>query len=382
MSGAVFAARPEGRARGIMDCGAYVVRGPQGERFPVRSGECGDSAGCRGRRNGKCGVLLGELGVARVGFSPMAIKRVVVVILNWNGGDLTLRCIESLRQSHYPDLQVLVVDNGSTDGSLEEIVKACPEAGIIKNPRNLGFAEGCNQGIAWGLYRGADYVMVLNNDTWMDPHMISNLVAAATAHDDRAAVIPKIYFASDPSRLWFAGGRVNLWTGVFSNTAHNLLDDGRFKFPREMEYAVGCCILVSKRIVQEVGGFDSSYFAYFEDVDWSLRCRRAGFPLVLCPSAKLWHVVSAAGKRRPANIRYLMTRNHLWTMRRHASPGQLACALLLLPLRSLWRIAKSSLAREWESIPAEFRGLKDGLLTRPPKGEYRSALIHPSNAGL
>jgi len=312
----------------------------------------------------------------------MAIKRVVVVILNWNGGDLTLRCIESLRQSHYPDSQVLVVDNGSTDGSLEEIVKSCPEADIIKNPRNLGFAEGCNQGIAWGLNWGADYVMVLNNDTWMDPHMISNLVAAATAHDDRVAVIPKIYLASDPLRFWFAWGRVNLWTGVFSNPAYGLLDDGRFDFPPEADYASGCCILIPKRIVQEVGGFDPSYFAYVEDIDWSLRCRRAGFRLVLCPSAKLWHGVSASGKKKLATMRYLLTRNHLWTLRRYASPWQLCCALLLLPLRSMWRIAKISWAHDWECIPAEFRGLKDGLLTRPPKGEYRSALIHPSNAGL
>jgi hypothetical protein len=290
------------------------------------------------------------------------MKKVCVVILNWNGGDLTIRCLEELRKSDYSDLAYVVVDNGSTDGSLEQIVKLYPQAGIIKNATNLGFAEGCNQGIAWGLDRGADYLLMLNNDTWMDSAMISNIVAAAVAHDDRVAVIPKIYLASDPLRFWFAWGRVNLWTGVFSNPAYNLLDDGRFDSPPEVEYASGCCILIPRCIVQEVGGFDTSYFAYVEDVDWSLRCRGAGFRLLLSPSAKLWHEVSASGKKNSARMRYLLTRNHLWTLRRYASPWQFASAMLFLPFRSLRRIIKIARARDWKGIPAELRGLKDGLL--------------------
>jgi hypothetical protein len=295
------------------------------------------------------------------------MKKVVVVILNWNGGDLTPRCLESLRRSDYGNLECVVIDNGSTDGSPDEIAKAFPEAGMVRNSTNLGFAEGCNQGIAWGLGRGADYLLMLNNDTRVDPALVSNLVVAAAGHQDRVAVIPKIYWESDPARLWFAVGRANLWTGVFSNLAYNRVDDGSFDSQQAADFAVGCCILMPREIVQKVGGFDPAYFAYMEDVDWSLRCRGAGFPLVFCPTAKLWHAVSATGKKRPAKIRYLMTRNHLWTMRRHASFPQLLCVLVLVPLRSMLRIAKCALARDWESIPAEFKGLWDGLLTGPPK---------------
>jgi GT2 family glycosyltransferase len=290
------------------------------------------------------------------------MKKVCVVILNWNGRDLTLRCLQDLRKSEYPELACVVVDNGSTDGSPEAIAKAYPETGIIRNATNLGWAVGSNQGIVWGLERGADYLLMLNNDAWGDPAMISSLVGTASDLHDQAAVIPKIYLGNDCTRFWFARGRVNFWTGLFTNPAYNLVDDGRFDFSPEVEYASGCCILIPRGIVQRVGGFDASFFSYVEDVDWSIRCRRAGFRIVLCPTAKLWHEVSVTGKRQPATMRYLLTRNNLWALRRYASPWQFASAMLLLPLRSIWRISKVLRAHDWKSVRAEVRGLKDGLL--------------------
>lgn len=290
------------------------------------------------------------------------MKKVCAVILNWNGGDLTVGCLEALQKSDYPDLTCVIVDNGSTDGSLEQIVKLYPRVAVIKNPANVGFAEGCNQGIALGLRQGADYLLMLNNDTRMDVAMISMLVRTALDHEDRAATLPKIYLDNDPARLWFVRGEVNYWTGMFSNPAYNLIDDGRFDSPHDAEYASGCCILMPKPVVERVGGFDSSFFSYVEDVEWSIRCRRAGFRLIVCPSARLWHGVSATGKKNLSMMRYLLTRNHLWTLRRHASPTQLATSMFFLPLRSIWRIARVARTRDWKCIGAELRGLKDGLL--------------------
>ncbi len=298
------------------------------------------------------------------------MKKIVVVILNWNGGDVTRRCLESLRQSDCPDIQSLVVDNGSTDGSIEAIAGAFPEVGILRNASNLGFAAASNQGAKWGLDRGADYILMLNNDTRVDPAMISNMMTCATEHGGRAAVIPKIYWESDPTRLWFTVGRVSLWTGIFSNIAYNRVDDGSFDSCGEAEYASGCCILMPREIVREVGGFDPEYFAYVEDIDWSLRCRGAGFSLILCPTAKLWHAVSHTQKRQPARVRYLITRNHLWTVRRHASLVQLVCCVLLVPLRSVWRIVKIAAGGQWACVAGELRGVRDGLLGRLPKGDF------------
>ena len=290
------------------------------------------------------------------------MKKVCVVILNWNGGDLTLRCLEDLRKSDYPELTCVIVDNGSTDGSIEAIAKAFPKIGIIRNSVNLGWAGGSNQGIAWGLAHGADYLLMLNNDAWADPAMISLLVAAAAKLQDQVVTVPKIYLGSDLTRFWFVGGHVNFWTGLFSNPAYNLIDDGRFDATRDVDYASGCCMLMPKRVVECVRGFDHTFVSYVEDVDWSIRCRSAGFRIVFCPTAKLWHDVSVTGKKRPAMMRYYLTRNHLWTLRRHASPWQFATAMFLLPLRSLWRMARLAGACDGKSITAELRGLKDGLL--------------------
>lgn len=289
------------------------------------------------------------------------MRKVCVVILNWNGRDLTLRCLEDLQKSSYPAVECVIVDNGSTDGSPDAIAGAHPDVTMIRNPTNLGWAGGSNQGIAWGLAHGADYLLMLNNDAWGEPPMISNLVGAATKLQNKAVAIPKIYLGSDPTRFWFAVGRVNFWTGLFSNPAYNQVDHSQFDSIPEAEYASGCCMLIPREIVERVGGFDHSFFSYVEDVEWSIRCRRAGFRLVLCPDAKVWHDVSVTGKKRPAMMRYYLTRNHLWTLRRHAGFLQFACALALLPLRSLVRLFRLAAAGDAKSIAAEFRGLKDGL---------------------
>ena len=294
------------------------------------------------------------------------MKKVCVVILNWNGADLTLRCLEDLRKSIYPAVECVIVDNGSTDGSAEAIAAAHPHVAMIRNPTNQGWAGGSNQGIAWGLAHGADYLLMLNNDAWGDPAMISNLVAAAEKLQDQVVAIPKIYLGGDPKRFWFARGRVNFWTGLFSNPAYNQIDAGQFDKSPDAEYASGCCMLMPRGIIERVGGFDHSFFSYVEDVEWSIRCRRAGFRIVLCPDAKVWHDVSVTGKKRPAMMRYYLTRNHLWTLRRHAGFLQFLFALALLPLRSLVRVFRLASAGDGKSITAEFRGLKDGLFAGLP----------------
>ena len=289
-------------------------------------------------------------------------KSVGVVILNWNGGELTGRCIESLERSDYPDRLIIVIDNGSTDGSAERLARDFPEVALLRNEKNLGFARGSNQGIRWAMEQGFDYALILNNDTLAAPNMISSMVAAAETRHDLAAVSPKIFFADTPERLWFTVGEANLWSGVFSNPAYNALDDGRYDSQREMGWMVGCCVLIPRKIAETVGGFDERFFAYCEDVDWSLRCRKAGFGLLYCPEARLWHKVSASGSRHSAVMRYLMTRNHLWAIRMHASALQFLCVLLWLPLRSSKRILQAIKVREWACITAELRGLRDGLL--------------------
>lgn len=294
------------------------------------------------------------------------MKKVAVIILNWNGGELTARCVQSLEDSDYTECHILVIDNGSTDGSPEALRREFPNITIIRNEDNLGFAGGSNQGIEWALQNGFDYFLLLNNDTIAAPDMISNMVAAAGQQNDTAVLSPKIFFADAPDRLWFALGIGSLWTGIFSNPAYNSPDDG-YDAPQEMDWMVGCCVLIPRKIAESVGGFDERFFAYCEDVDWSLRCRKAGFRLVFCPGARLWHKVSASGSRQSKVLRHLMTRNHLWTIRKHASVLQMLCVLAWLPIRSAKRMLDAARQRQWACVPAELRGVWDGLM-RPAGG--------------
>jgi hypothetical protein len=267
--------------------------------------------------------------------------------------------------STHKTIEVVVVDNGSTDGSSDDIRKRFPQTHFIHNPKNLGFAKGCNQGMEWALDIGIEYVLLLNGDARLHPDAIHELLVAASQEDDTLVACPKMYLASSDAtvqRIWFAYGTVRLWAGLFQNPAFNQVDSPRWSLPCDMEYASGCCMLIPARILRVSGMFDESFFAYCEDIDLSLRVRKAGFRLRYVPTAHLWH-----GSQRPTNrtrtptYRYLSTRNNLWVVRKHGSIFDIMTCLFILPLRSLFRITRMAVAARWHAIAAEVRGVKDGL---------------------
>lgn len=300
-------------------------------------------------------------------------SEVGAVILNWNNARLTKNCVEALQKSDYDSLKFIVVDNGSTDGSADAIAAGYPGITLVRNSANLGFAEGSNQGIRLALKNGAAYVLLLNNDAIVDKGMVSRLVETAAARSNRIAVSPKMYGGPDRNRLWFVHGRTSLWTGIFWNPAYNAPATRPFDPLVPIEYASGCCVLIPREIISAVGGFDPRFFAYCEDVDWSLRTRRAGFGLVCDTRAELWHYTSSTGRRNPARMRYLMTRNHLWTMRKHASLAQFVVfALAFYPVRCLLRVGRAVRHAQWACIPAEFRGAFEGFFA--PLAPVRATL--------
>lgn len=302
-------------------------------------------------------------------------RKTAVIILNWNAAELTLNCIGSVRKSNDSRIEVIVVDNGSTDGSADAIAARHPEVILVRNDSNVGFAKGVNQGIDRALQGGADYALLLNNDTIVDAGMIPRLVATAIAYRDKVAVSPMMFNGYEPRRLWFVYGETNLWTGIFSNPAHNAPAGKTFDPIVPMQYASGCCILIPKEMIRAVGELESCYFAYCEDVEWSIRARRAGFGLVCDTRAKLWHYVGSTGGKNPSRMRYLMTRNHIWTLRKHATTWQFALfALVFYPPRCIFRLLGAVRKRNWACIPAEFRGAHDGFFAP------RSATALPTKA--
>ena len=266
--------------------------------------------------------------------------RVGVVVLNWNGREVLRDCLRSLVDSSYPALDIVVVDNGSSDGSGEFVAAEFPNVDLIRNAGNAGFCAGNNQGVRKLLQRKCDYFFILNNDTVVNPQCIGRLVARAESAKEIAAVSPKILFWRPGNRIWFAGGTFNFWTGRNGHIGYRKLDRARWNRPKAIDFICACAMLVSRRAWQEIGGFDELFFRSAEDLDWSLRSRRAGYRLFYEPEAVVWHresfdILHNDGRARQM---YFYTRNQLAVMWKHAKGRHWPTFLPYFGLRCLQRM--------------------------------------------
>ncbi|MER3523957.1 MAG: glycosyltransferase family 2 protein [Ignavibacteria bacterium] len=219
---------------------------------------------------------------------------VFVVLVNWNGKVVTLDCLDSLARVSYPNFAVLVIDNASVDGSVQAIREHHPDVTVLRQPTNLRFAGGNNAGIRYALEHNADMVCLLNNDTTVDPQFLTHLVERLQSDPTIGAVAPKIYYHGEPNRIWFAGGEISMWTGTMRHIGIREWDHGQYEASRAIDYATGCCVLTTNKVIERVGMLDESYYMYTEDADWSMRIRRAGYRIVFEPKAKVWHKLSVA----------------------------------------------------------------------------------------
>lgn len=224
-----------------------------------------------------------------------------IIVVNWNGKADTLACLASLRKISYPLRHILVVDNASADGSVEAIRAQFPEVEVLVNERNERFARANNQGMQKALAAGADLVLLLNNDTEVAPDFLDHLVSAAASRPEVGMVAPKIYYHHDQQLIWFAGGRINLWTGHVSHRGLRQHDfPPKYDLPEAVDFLTGCAILAKRECLEMVkihideGYLDEGYFMYIEDVDLCWRARKAGFVCLYQPAAKIWHKVSAS----------------------------------------------------------------------------------------
>jgi GT2 family glycosyltransferase len=245
---------------------------------------------------------------------------VAAVVLSWNRRGDTLACLRSLAAVEDPAPHVILVDNASADGTVEAARKEFPAVQVIVNAGNLGFAEGNNVGIRDALAHGAEHVLVLNNDTEVDPAFLRALLDEAARRPDAGALCPKILFADPPDLIWFAGAGYDPKSGYNGrHRGYREPDDGRFDSVVETDRACGAAMLVPRAVLEQVGVFDPALFAYSEDTDWSLRAREAGYCLYVVPASRVHHRVSAAsgGESSPTALYYDL-RNALVVAERHA----------------------------------------------------------------
>jgi GT2 family glycosyltransferase len=242
----------------------------------------------------------------------MVSPSVVIIILNWNGVDDTLDCIESLRQLDYKRCEIVVVDNGSTDGSVPTLRRRFPEVGLIEMNENLGYTGGNNVGLRYALARGADYALLLNNDTEVAPDFLRRLVEAAESDPIIGIAGATIYYHERPDVIWSAGGAIDWRRGSTCMVGLNEPDKGQFGTePRTVDFVTGCVLLVRRGVIEQVGLLDERFFAYYEEGEWCVRARRAGFKVVHVPQAKVWHKIPLDARASSTLAHYYMTRNRL-----------------------------------------------------------------------
>jgi len=244
--------------------------------------------------------------------------RVAAVVLTWNDRENLAACLDSLGRLTYGNIEIIVSDNGSTDGSLEMVRERWPAVTLIENGRNLFWSGGNNVGIEYALSTEAEWIILLNNDIEVDPHFITALVEEGRAHPEAGLLGPKIYYADTPEVLWYAGGEVNLWKGLIRHRGIREPDRGQYDEPGETDYVTGCALMMRREVPEEIGLLDPSYIAYAEDTDFSLRARAAGWKLRYVPAAVLWHKIGAAwGVVSRRKIRQKL-RSQLILLRRYA----------------------------------------------------------------
>ncbi|MFZ5917169.1 MAG: glycosyltransferase family 2 protein [Chloroflexota bacterium] len=244
------------------------------------------------------------------------MPRVWIVVLNWNGLADTLECLASLQRLDYPNYEVIVVDNGSTDGSVKVIQAQFPDITLIANEQNLGFTGGNNIGLRYALERGADYALLLNNDTEVAPDFLRLLVEVAEANPAIGIAGPTIYYHAQPERIWSAGGVIDWQRGLTSMIGLGETDAGEHgAAPRDVDFVTGCAFLVKWAVMKQVGLLDERFFAYYEEAEWCVRARRAGFRILHVPQSRLWHKISPERRAASPQVHYYMTRNRLLFLR-------------------------------------------------------------------
>lgn len=251
----------------------------------------------------------------KINISPLDTNNLTVdiIILNWNGADDTIECIESITKSEFQNFRIIVVDNGSIDDSVNRIKDHFPNIILIETGQNLGYAEGNNVGLRFALDGKQDYILVLNNDTILHKDMLGALIDTAEKYPN-SVLGPKTFYYDQPNVIWWAG---TIWLADRLNFTHRgegQLDSGdNFTQIAECDYVVGSALFASSAIFRQIGLFDARFFLTFEETDWCYRAKLKGYKSYCVPQAQLWHKVSSSlGAGSPLQHYFYLRNALLW----------------------------------------------------------------------
>jgi len=228
------------------------------------------------------------------------MKNIYVIILNYNGGKDTIDCIRSIQKStrqpadKIQNWKILIIDNKSQDDSLIQLKKTFPKIEIIENKINKGFAGGVNTGIKEALKRGAEYILLLNNDTVAENDFVTPLITYLENNESIGIVSPVIKYKKNGKLLYDLGGKVNWGIGRTKHLEIQSFKDAKTQREEKIDYVSGCCMMVRREVFEKIGLFDERFFLYFEDVDFCLRARKAGFGISVVKDSIINHKLSGS----------------------------------------------------------------------------------------
>ncbi|MDC0377876.1 glycosyltransferase family 2 protein [Flavobacteriaceae bacterium] len=250
---------------------------------------------------------------------------VAIILVNWNSYDFSVNCINSLNKCNYKNFKIILVDNGSKDLSIDKLSLKFKDIHFIKNKSNLGFTGANNIGISSALKQKYDYIMLLNNDTVVEKNFLKHLVVRFENDNKIGAIQPLILQMNNPDKIWNAGGKFFRLIGlpIVIGNGKNIKAINLKK--HYTDWISGCCIMLKSKIIDEIGLLDNSFFAYFEDVDWSLRIKNAGYFLGIEKSSIIYHYESGSSKSNSKSkegyldpmIHYYNFRNHIKLIKKH-----------------------------------------------------------------
>lgn len=295
-----------------------------------------------------------------------------VILLNWNSFAHTRACLNSLLKCASSPFKVrfLVVDNGSTDGSLEKLRgEFCGAVEFLANVRNLGYAGGNNLGIRKALNDGTDLVLLLNNDTTVDENFLFAMHDAVMRHPNHQLFGAKIFYHRRPHTLWYAGGGYTDWLAKVWQNGMNEADGPPYQSADEISFITGCCLMIRREAFERIGYLDNDLYLYSEDLDFCMRAKRAGLRLLFVPDARLWHHLGAFrdGELSPLYLYYQTRNRYVVFGRERGMMYRLWLAVLQIALYSGMRTLYFLVSRNrlWaQQIRALWHGCLDGFLHR------------------
>jgi GT2 family glycosyltransferase len=308
------------------------------------------------------------------------MQKASIIIVSWNRKKDALETLDSVVNLKRKDfhLEIVFVDNGSQDGTFTSVKHFSENHSekyltwkMIRNEVNLGFCEGNNVGMKYCLKNGSDYLVLLNNDTYVDEDLLQNFINTYNKNKNLGAISPKMYFAKGyefhkdrygkkdlGNVIWYAGGIID-WNNVYGiNRGVDEIDRGQYNSEIQIDFASGCCVFFPRRVLEQVGLFDSRYFAYLEDGDLSQRIAKSGYKIIYLPTAKLWHKVSQSSGIGSGLNDYYITRNRI------------VFALKYAPFRAKIAVLRESIkllifGRKWQK-----KGVLDFYLGNFGKGSF------------